>query len=209
MAAVNNHDGQITTCATAGCGWRCCQFQQGNYIVLYPGEIDAARASGQSTAHLEITDADYHSGQKAICKAHDTASCDGGFKPLDCVSYPFFPAPPGDGGVELLIKGRKCPLLTQHLHHHAAMIRSAWNAVILRNPRIRSWLNKVRLVGYTEPPALKTPPSRRVGERHDRGEPIAHRACCNRSSGAKPASAPIAGQPSEQRALPPAVTRER
>jgi hypothetical protein len=70
--------------------------------------------------------------------------------------YPFFPAPPGrTTKMDALIKGRKCPLLAQHLRHHAAMIRAAWNAVIERNPAIRSWLNKVRLVGYTEPPATE------------------------------------------------------
>jgi hypothetical protein len=78
------------------------------------------------------------------------------------VSYPFFPAPPGDGPVDLFIKGEKCPLLPQHLHHHAAMIRVAWNALISRNPKIRAWLNKVRLVGYTEPPAATPRGSRLI-----------------------------------------------
>src|SRR4029077_14157476 len=94
---MDSTDGRLSSCATSGCGWRCCEFQQGNYIVLYPGELEEARAGGQSTAHLEITQADYHGGKKAVCKARDTAHCDGGFKPLDCVSYPFFPAPAGDG----------------------------------------------------------------------------------------------------------------
>jgi len=39
----------------------------------------------------------------------------------------------------------------QHLQRHAAMIRAAWNTLMDRHPNIRSWLNKVRLVGYTEP----------------------------------------------------------
>jgi hypothetical protein len=148
---VDNRQGHINSCTASGCGWRCCQFQQGNYIVLYPGELATAHAAGQSTAHLEITDADYHGGQKAVCRARDTATCDGGFKPLDCVSYPFFPAPVGNGLVDLLIKGRKCPLMAEHLQHHAATIRALWNAALARNPKILGWLNKVRLVGYTEP----------------------------------------------------------
>jgi hypothetical protein len=156
---MDNQQGQIMSCATAGCGWRCCEFQQGNYIVLYPGELEEAQAAGQSTAHLAITDADYHGGKKAICKARDTASCDGGFKPLDCVSYPFFPAPPGTGPVDLLIKGRKCPLLPQHLQRHAARIRETWNALAARNPKILYWLNKVKLVGYTEPPRAQPRPA--------------------------------------------------
>jgi hypothetical protein len=156
---VDNQQGEIMSCATAGCGWRCCEFQQGNYIVLYPGELEAARAAGESTAHLEITEADYHGGKKAVCKARDTAHCDGGLKPLDCVSYPFFPAPPGRGVVDLLIKGRKCPLLPQHLQRHAATIRAAWNALAAGNPRILDWLNKVRLVGYTAPARAQPRPA--------------------------------------------------
>jgi hypothetical protein len=156
---MDNQQGQIMSCATAGCGWRCCEFQQGNYIVLYPGELEEARAGGQSTAHLTITDADYHGGKKAICKARDTASCDGGFKPLDCVSYPFFPAPPVAGDVDLLIKGRKCPLLPQHLQRHAARVREAWNAIAARNPKILSWLSRVKLVGYTETPRAQPRPA--------------------------------------------------
>lgn len=149
---MDNSEGRLNSCATSGCGWRCCEFQQGNYIVLYPGELEDAQAAGQSITHLEITDADYHGGKKAVCKARDTASCDGGFKPLDCVSYPFFPAPPGDGEVDLMIKGEKCPLLALHLQRHAAFVREAWNAIAARRPAILAWLNKIRLVGYTEPP---------------------------------------------------------
>jgi DNA-binding XRE family transcriptional regulator len=80
---MNSAEGQITSCATAGCGWRCCEFQQGNYIVLYPGELEAAKSGSQPTAHLRIIDADYHGGKKSVCTAKCTASCDGGLKPLD------------------------------------------------------------------------------------------------------------------------------
>ena len=124
---MRSGDGKISSCATSGCGWRCCQFQQGNFIALYPGEIEQAEAAGQPTAHLKIIDKDYHGGKKAVCTARDTATCDGGFKPLDCASYPFFPAQPKAGVVgDLLIKGKKCPLQTEHLAAQAAMVRTAW-----------------------------------------------------------------------------------
>jgi Fe-S-cluster containining protein len=147
--------GRITSCATSGCGWRCCEFQQGNFIVLYPGELEKAEADGQSTRHLKVIDDDYHGGKKAVCVARNKATCDDGFKPLDCASYPFFPAPPGRGPVDLMIKGKKCPLQTEHLQGHAADVRAAWNAVAARSPETTAWLNKVELVGYTDPPEPK------------------------------------------------------
>ena len=142
---MKNSDGLIPTCSTSGC-WhklgatRCCDFQQGNFIVLYPGELDAAAAAGQSVAHLKITDADYHGGQKAVCTATCTATCDNGFKPLDCVSYPFFPAPPQGGEVDLLLKGCKCPLQAAQHQDHADKIRVAWNALMRCDPEIGLWL---------------------------------------------------------------------
>jgi hypothetical protein len=150
------NDGIIPDCSTAGC-WRtlgerrCCGFQQGNFIVLYPGELDRARAAGQSTAHLTITEPDYHGGQKVTCAAKDTATCDNGFKPLDCQSYPFFPAAPLFGEIDLLVKGKKCPLQVEHLADHAASVQTAWNDLTDIDPAVREWLNKVELVGYTEP----------------------------------------------------------
>jgi hypothetical protein len=84
---MKNSDGIIPTCSTSGC-WhqlgatRCCDFRQGNFMVLHPGELEAAQAAGQSIAHLKITDADYHGGQKAVCTAKCTATCDNGFTDL-------------------------------------------------------------------------------------------------------------------------------
>lgn len=150
----NPTEGKITTCATSGCSWLCCQFQQGNFIVLHPGELETAKANGQSTAHLQITDPDYNGGQKAVCTAKDTANCDNGLKPLDCKSYPFFPTV-SDGADEIgfLIKGKKCPLQVEHLAPHMATVKSDWDAIIAKSPEIAAWLRKVELVGYTERPA--------------------------------------------------------
>jgi hypothetical protein len=150
------NEGIIPDCSASGC-WRklgerrCCDFQQGNFIVLYPGELDQACEEGQSIAHLKIIDPDYHGGQKVACTARNTATCDNGFKPLDCQSYPFFPAPPGRGEVDLLIKGKKCPLQVEHLAGHAARVQETWNELMDIDPAIRDWLNHVELVGYSEP----------------------------------------------------------
>src|ERR1700722_6602570 len=151
------NNGIIPSCANSGCSQhlgekRCCDFQQGNYIVLYPGELDLARKAGHSTAHLKIIDDDYHAAQKVGCSAKETATCDNGFKPLDCKSYPFFPAAPNNGHVDLLVKGKKCPLQAEHLKVHAAFVRETWNEVMASNPDVRAWLSKVELVGYSEPP---------------------------------------------------------
>jgi hypothetical protein len=79
------------------------------------------------------------------------ASCDNGSKPLDCQSYPFSPAQPGDGDVDLLVQGEKCPLQVEHLAGHADTVQDAWNDLINLDPAIGEWFNKVELLGYTDP----------------------------------------------------------
>lgn len=148
---MNNKIGKIELCATAGCGNKCCHFDQGNYIVLYPGELEGARRNGVSTAHLKITDHDYFGGQKAVCEASRAVSCDDGLKPLDCVTYPFFPAAPKRGRVTDFIRGKKCPLHSHEIQAHLTLVKKAWNEVLVRNPAAAAWLEKVELVGYTEP----------------------------------------------------------
>src|SRR5262249_36867287 len=112
-----------------------------------PGELEEAQQHGESVAHLRITQDDDHGGKRAVCTACDTASCDGGYKPLDCRSYPFFPVIE-DGRVGAVIKGRKCPLLVQHLIDHARWVEFAWNRVLARSPKVRRWLAAVKLHGY-------------------------------------------------------------
>jgi hypothetical protein len=56
--------------------------------------------------------------------------------------------------VDLLIKGKKCPLQVKHLSAHAAIVQDTWNELMELDPAIREWLNKVQLVGYTEPLSL-------------------------------------------------------
>jgi hypothetical protein len=158
--------GKIADCANSGCGWRCCQFMQGNYIVLYPGEVTAVRSRGESLDHLDIFDADYHGGSRATCHASDTARCDGGYKPLDCATYPFFPVigeqsetetaepPHGDPSVvaeQHAIKwlfGQKCPLISGNLGAHLKFIQAVWQDLMQSDDRVAPWLRLVKLVGY-------------------------------------------------------------
>lgn len=37
-------NGTIALCPYQGCEYRCCRFDQGNYIVLHPGELRAAQS---------------------------------------------------------------------------------------------------------------------------------------------------------------------
>jgi Fe-S-cluster containining protein len=148
LESVPEADGRIGACHSMNCGYRCCEFQQSNYIVLYPGEYEAAQQSGKALGHLQITDYDDNGGMRAICTAHDTATCDHGYKPLDCKSYPFFPVINEDGLVGTFLKGRKCPLSARHLLTHARRVEQTWNRLLSVNPKIRRWLSAVRLIGY-------------------------------------------------------------
>lgn len=163
-------DGTIDACAHAGCGRRCCEFSHGNYIVLYPGEVREAVAAGVSLAHLEIRPS-AEGGHRAICKANDKSRCDGGHKPLDCASYPFFPT--AGRSPEILGAGLQsphCPLRTEMLSRHSAWVAEVWRQLAAQSDSIRRWIRRVTLVDYepirteattlacqqkTDPPAMK------------------------------------------------------
>jgi hypothetical protein len=142
-------DGKIDLCPKAGCGFRCCEFQQGNYIVLHPGELDAARSGHESLDHLEITD-DGRGGHRATCRAARTETCDDGYKPLDCRSYPYFPVLAEDEArvTSWLLKGRKCPLVPHEIDVHGKWVIEQWNILVESSPAIATWLRRVVLVGY-------------------------------------------------------------
>jgi hypothetical protein len=116
------------------------------HILLHPGELEEAVARGQSVAHLEVIDLNYHGGVRVKCRAKDTATCDNGYKPMDCVSYPFFPdlAPTSDaknGGPEVtLSKGSGCPIQGHQIPGHAQYVREKWQKIIQRKPEVAAWL---------------------------------------------------------------------
>ncbi len=140
-------NGGIQLCPSRGCGFKCCEFQQGNYIVMYPGEYENARDAGSSISHLKIINPDDSGGKRAVCTAANTANCDNGYKPLDCQSYPLFPQMSPDGDIGSIIKGEKCPLLESELGAHRESMMEAWTPH-LAEPKFVTWLKNVSLVGY-------------------------------------------------------------
>lgn len=140
--------GTIDLCLYQNCGFRCCRFDQGNYIVLFPDEWEAAQAAGSVLSHLQIIDDDYHGGKRAVCQANDALTCDNGYKPLDCASYPLFPKRSPNGTCGDFVKGAKCPLRTEHLADHAPVIQQLWHELLESHSPVSKWLEKVELVGY-------------------------------------------------------------
>jgi|SRR6266567_3101506 len=145
--------GTIPLCPHKGCAFKCCDFQQMVHILLYPGEIEEAAARGRSIAHLQVIDANYRGGVRAKCCANDTATCDNGYKPLDCISYPFFPelaTTPGTNGTETttvvtLAKGSGCPIQDREIPRHESYVRELWLRLVRQNPKIAAWLRSLSL----------------------------------------------------------------
>ena len=145
---MSAHDGQIDLCPHQGCDFACCEFAASNFIVLYPGELDEARRRGVSTRHLSAAP-DGRGGHRAICRANDTSICDGGYKPLDCASYPFFPTIVGvPNEVQAGLKGEKCPLQAHHLSDHRQWVIQRWQDLASSIPQLGDWIRAIKLVGY-------------------------------------------------------------
>ena len=139
--------GRINLCVTANCGFRCCNFDENNYILLFPGELDKAIQSNYSIEHLTIIEEDELKGHKAICKAKDTSTCDNGYKPIDCQFYPFFPTIKDDEIV--MLRGNKCPLKTTDIRDQANYVFQTIRKMICVNKETTlKWLRMVQLIGY-------------------------------------------------------------
>jgi len=141
-------DGVISLCPHMGCAFKCCQFQQTGPIFLYPGEIEAAVDAGKSITHLVILSSNHHGGQLAECRAADTRSCDNGYKPLDCSSYPFFPAEQTewvDTGTKalLMVKDEICPLKSSAIDSHRRYVAENWGVLLQRVPAVATWLKSI------------------------------------------------------------------
>ena len=140
-------DGTIELCPHQGCSHTCCDFANGNFIALFPGEVAKAQAEAKSLAHLDVVP-DGAGGHRAICQAQDKASCDNGYKPLDCASYPLFPAVGRQGHLVVALKGSKCPLQLEDLAAQCSWVKSRWMQLCDSVVGISEWLATVRLVGY-------------------------------------------------------------
>lgn len=146
-AGVPQSRGTIELCPHQGCAFQCCDFKQMVHILLYPGEVEEALARGHSMAHLELIDSNHHGGARARCRATDTATCDHGYKPLDCASYPFFPelSEPADGrdSQVTVAKGSGCPIQGREIPHHARHVREVWRRLAQGKPAVAAWLRSL------------------------------------------------------------------
>lgn len=140
--------GLIEHCPSAGCDFRCCKrTARVSGIILYPSELD--NVPKNMIKHLVLGKA-YKGGLLAKCKANDTATCDGGYKPLDCQMYPLLPRFK-DGAVSKFKvhsvdkkKSTKCPLALSKLKYHSKII-----AKKLKNMKdVHDFFNSLPAVGY-------------------------------------------------------------
>lgn len=139
--------GTLEQCPHQGCNHACCEFANGNFIALYPGELEKAKQAGLSVDHLLATP-DEAGGHRAICQAKNKARCDDGYKPLDCASYPLFPVVASDGALKTFLKGSKCPLRMEHLTDHSHWVLSNWKRLEGSVENLDQWLLSVGLVDY-------------------------------------------------------------
>lgn len=113
-------NGLIEYCAGSGCGWKCCSFGSGGHIVILPRELDGRTDIG----HLKVIDDDYLGGKKVKCIAKDCATCDHGYKPIMCRSYPLWMRSTAEVKV---LRSLKCPLPSSVLSNHKEYVVSMFN----------------------------------------------------------------------------------
>jgi hypothetical protein len=151
MKVRNRHEISACVPASALCHWGCCDFGE-NYIVMLPGEFEAAQKAGIYTGHLRIIDNDYFGGKRVQCAAQNRVTCDGGLRPFDCWAYPAFPRSGVNNGVMRYILGAKCPLATAYpaqILLHLAKVAKEIQRRIEKDPAIAPFLGHVQMVGYT------------------------------------------------------------
>lgn len=89
------------------CNYACCKFNVGNWIMMLPGELEAAHEQKLSVASLDISE----DGVAAVCQK---PCVQGDLKPLDCSWYPLFPA--NETATKFLVADhRKCPIPNHEL----------------------------------------------------------------------------------------------
>lgn len=149
-----DNNGIISGCSQCTLGpRRCCDFGQNNFIVPLPGELQAAEAANPgSTAHLRRIAIDINGIERVVCEAKNSANCDGGYKPWDCLWYPLWPQEAGPGGiVTAVIKGAKCPLSMEKIKPHLDYVEETVAELTKRDPALPAFLSKVQMHGYTAP----------------------------------------------------------
>lgn len=105
---VLKEDGVLPSCIKRQslCGYACCKFSAGNWIMLLSGEYELAVQQGLKRDHLKFEN-DRHAVCFTPCKTGD-------LKPIDCSWYPLFPAN-HDATKFLVADYRKCPIPNNEL----------------------------------------------------------------------------------------------
>ncbi len=104
--------GLIRACENSGCGWKCCSFGSDGHIVILPHELDGHE---REVSHLQVIDDDYFGGKKVKCIAKDCKSCDDGYKPIMCQTYPLWVK---SVKKKFVFRSGKCPLKNEQLAKH-------------------------------------------------------------------------------------------
>ena len=138
--------GLIKACKSTGCGWKCCSFGSDGHIVILPHEFDGHE---KEISHLQIIDDDYFGGKKVKCVAKDCKSCDNGYKPVMCRTYPLWVKSVNKGFV---FRSKKCPLSNEQLTGHKEFTLSLFNDFrnsLLPSVDIDSFLSRAWIDQYS------------------------------------------------------------
>ncbi|MDR1361027.1 MAG: hypothetical protein LBJ18_01820 [Rickettsiales bacterium] len=100
----------------AACGYACCKTDRDNFIVLFPWELDAARAAGLDTHHLQPISENPQF-------VHCARPCNGAndYKPINCAAYPLYPV---KEDLSEWVRGAKsrCPIGDTRLQKHKEIV---------------------------------------------------------------------------------------
>lgn len=151
------HSGDSDDCSRLSgiCEWGCCKKvgmsdEQSCGLYIYPHELD--QISEQDKKHLDYKMTLSDGSKIVVCRANNPATCDGGYKPVDCKLFPIFPKFKGD---DLLIykymrvhkSGFYCPYKEQESLRHVNSIMPLLIRLYL-NKSLRDFYNKRALSGY-------------------------------------------------------------
>lgn len=142
---------KITKCIqySSICHFSCCNHTDNSPFSLwmYPGEYENASLEKN---HIIVTG--FQNGAvlgKCKCTSEQRRMCDGTawFKPLDCWSYPFFPAI-SEGKLVLRIDVTRCPLANScDLSEYYSQVYRAWQSVI-RDKNVFRCIEQTNLIYF-------------------------------------------------------------
>ena len=113
--------------------------------MILPHEFDGYE---NEISHLQIIDNDYFGGKKVKCIAKDCKSCDNGYKPIMCRTYPLWVKSVNKGFV---FRSSKCPLSSEQIAKHkdfALEVFGSYRKVMLPENDIDMFLSKAWVDRY-------------------------------------------------------------